>query len=52
MTIIDNLKTNDAPCEGVGPQRPRGAAALLDRYRGVRALSLASSRTRGPPGAR
>ena len=52
MTFIDNLKASGTLCEGVGPQRPRVAAALLDRCRGTRALSLVFCRTRGPPGAR
>jgi|EndMetStandDraft_5_1072996.scaffolds.fasta_scaffold72903_2 hypothetical protein len=52
MTIIENLKTNGALCKGVDPMRPRVAAALLDRCREVRALSLLFCRTRGPPGAR
>jgi len=31
MTFIDNLKASGTLCEGVGPQRPRVAAALLER---------------------
>ena len=52
MTIIDNLKTNGALGEGVGPKRPGVAAALLDRCRGAGALPLVFCRTRGPPAAR
>ena len=51
MTIFDNVKTNGALCEGVGPHRPRVAAALLERSGGRAALSFARCRPRGPPGA-
>jgi hypothetical protein len=51
MTIFDNMKTNDALCEGVGPHRPRMAAPLLERSGKARALSFARCRPRGPPGA-
>ena len=51
MTIFDNMKTNDALCEGVGPHRPRAVAPLLERSVKARVLSFARCRPRGPPGA-
>ena len=51
MTIFDNMKTNDAPCEGVGPHRARVAVPLLERSGKAQALSLARCRSRGPPSA-
>ena len=50
MTFIDILKASGTLCEGVGPQRPRVAAALLERCGGAQAKSRACWRTRGPPG--
>ena len=49
MTIFDNMKTNDALCEGVEPRRPRVAGTLLERSGMARALSFARCRPRGPP---
>lgn len=40
MTIIDNMKTNGALGEGVGPHRPRGAAVLSERSGEARALGV------------
>ena len=50
MTIIDNMKTNGALGEGVGPHRPRGAAVLSERSGEARALAFAWSKpwTRAP----
>jgi hypothetical protein len=51
MTIFDNMKTNGALADCVGPHRLCVAAILLERSGESRALSFARARPRGPPGA-